>query len=710
MEITLNSVWTTNDTDVLKTGLYRILGIYSDTDTIILFELQDNRANKPFFFSLRRFILLVKTRIVIRTTYALPLYMLVDEDSLDQKSKNKRDENYNLILPIIQEGNFLYDFTSSLRSPILTRHASNAGVNPQHLRLLLARYWRYGQNIYALLPAYSRSGAPGKERNPDTIPLGKKKKNRVLPMQRASTYILKNEDKKNIIRTIKKYYLKVGGFSLARTYEEYLKDFFRDEIEVSRAANKAPCIPSLRQFRYWGKKRIPQEKRIRARSTKSNFMLNKRARLGSTANTSTLPGDVFEIDATVADVHLVSSLNKTNVIGRPTIYTVVDRATRMVTGVHVSLYHASWRAARQALANCFMPKKEFCRLFGINISERDWPCSHVPVKLVCDNGEMIGLKPQDVVTPITTLEFAPGYRADKKSIVERRFGILNREAIHPLLGSTRGGLIVKGEPVPTSRACLTLQEVTKTIILAILEHNQAIFKELAYINPLLIEHDLNISPLNSWLISLKNSRFSARTIMEDEVISRLLPPERVSITPGGLQYNNLYYECEEDLASVARVFGQSSCEARIDDNCVDFIYVRLDKNKPFTRHALLEKSNILKGMPHLDADTLADWVDLRSEKSPVTASSYIVKEFSETLQETGLQRLNTLKPHNSTRTKNITENKREELRKNAALPVEKVHSTHQLPLENITLLPGPKEKEKWLATKNNQNDIKGEKK
>lgn len=710
MEITLNSVWRTNDTDVLKTGLYRILGMNGDTDTIILFELQDNRANKPFFFSLRRFILLVKTRIVVRTTYALPLYMLVDEDSLDQKSKNKRDENYSLILPLIQDGNFLYDFTSSLRSPILTRHASDAGVNPRHLRLLLARYWRYGQNIYALLPAYSRSGAPGKERNPDTIPLGKKKKNRVLPMQRASTYILKSEDKKNIIRTIKKYYLKVGGFSFSRTYEEYLKDFFRDEIEHARALNKAPCIPSLRQFRYWGKKRIPQEKRIRARSTKSYFMLNQRARLGSAANTNTLPGDVFEIDATVADVHLVSSLNKTSVIGRPTIYTVVDRATRMVTGVHVSLYHASWRAARQALANCFMPKKEFCRLFGINISERDWPCSHVPVKLVCDNGEMIGLKPQDVVTPITTLEFAPGYRADKKSIVERRFGILNRETIHPLLGSTRGGLIVKGEPVPTSRACLTLQEVTKTIILAILEHNQAIFKELAYINPLLIEYDLNISPLNSWLISLKKSRFSARTIMEDEVISRLLPPERVSITPGGLQYNNLYYECEEGLASAARVFGQSSCEARIDDNCVDFIYVRLDKNKPFTRHALLEKRYILKGMPHLDADTLADWVDLRSEKSPVTASSYIVKEFSEALQETGLQRLNNLKPHNSTRIKNITENKREELRKNAVFPGEKDHSTHQLPPENITLLPGPKEKEKWLATKNNRNDVKGEKK
>lgn len=710
MDITLNSVWKTTDTDALRTGLYRILYMNGDIDTVILFELEDNRASKPFFFSLQRFHLLVKTRVVVRSTFALPLYMQVDEDSLNQKSKSRRDENYRLIQPLIQNVNFVYDFTSSKRSPLLTRYAAEVGVNPRHLRLLLARYWRYGQNSYALLPAYSCSGAPGKERNPDTIPLGKKKKNRVLPMQRASTYILKSDDKKNIIRTLKKYYLKVGGFSLTRTYAEYLKDYFRDEIEHARAANQPPCIPSLRQFRYWVKKRIPQEKRIRARATKSYFMLNQRARLGSAANTSTLPGDVFEIDATVADVHLVSSLNKTKVIGRPTIYTVVDRATRMVTGVHVSLYHASWRAARQALANCFMPKKEFCMLFGISITERDWPCSHVPVKLVCDNGEMIGLKPQDVVTPITTLEFAPSYRADKKSIVERRFGILNREAIHPLLGSTRGGLVVKGEPVPASRACLTLQEVTKTIILAILEHNQAIFKELAYINPLLIEHDLKMSPLNSWLISLKKSRFSARAIMQDEVISRLLPPERVSITPGGLQYNNLYYECEEGLASAARVFGQSSCEARIDDNCVDFIYVRLDKNKPFTRHALLEKRNIFKSMPHLDADALADWVDLHSEKSPVTTTSYIVKEFSEALQETGMQRLNNLKLHNSARTKNIKENKREELSKNEVLRGVKDHSLLQQPQEKIPLLPGPKEKEEWLATKNNQYDAKEEKK
>lgn len=710
MVIIKNSVWEISDTDDLKNGLYRVLDLNADLDIVILFELQDKRISKPFSFSLRRLGLMVRTRTAVHSSYALPVYMLVDEEYINKKSKNKRNENYQLIQPLIKDKDFLFEYTLLLRSPALSRYASRMGVNSQHIRLLLTHYWRYGQNIYGLLPAYPHSGAPGKERKTNTVPLGKSKKNRVLPMQRASTFIVKDTDKKNIIKSLKKHHLKVGGLSLARTYRVFLMDFFRDEIELAEQENRVTCVPSLRQFRYWGEKLVPGREAIRTKTTESNFLLNQRAHQGSAADTRTLAGDAFEIDATVADVHLVSSLNKKNVIGRPTIYTVVDRATRMITGVHVSLYHASWRAARQALANCFMSKKHFCKLFGISITEREWPCSHVPVKLVCDNGEMIGLKPQDVVTPMTTLEFAPSYRADRKSIVERRFGILNEGAIHSLLGSTRGGYIVKGEPSPTSRACLTLQEVTKTIILAILEHNQSIFKELAYINPLLIEHDLKMSPLNSWQISLKKSRFTARTIREDEVISRLLPPERVSITSGGLKYNNLYYECEDDLASAARVFGQSSCEARIDDNCVDYIYVRLDKNKPFTRHRLLEKRNIFKGLPHLEADVLADWADLLSEKSPVAIASFAAKDFSETLQETGLQRLSTLKKHNRARTRNIIDNRREELKNTTGIPEQEPRQHPHFSAENIPLLPGPEEKEKWLATKSMREHPRGDKK
>lgn len=710
MGITKNSVWESKNSDALKQGVYRVLYIDVDQDVIILFELQERRISKPFIFSFQRFSIMVKTQTVVRARFALPVYMLVDEDDIDPLSKRRRDENYQLILPLISDNRFLLEYAGSKRSTALIQYASDKDVNSLHIRMLLVLYWRYGQNIYSLLPAYSRSGAPGKERKTPAVPLGSKKKNRVLPMQRASTFILRDADKKNIVKSLRKYYLKVNGHSLAETYKKYTSEFFRDETERARLANDVPHIPSPRQFQYWSKKLITTGTRIRSKSTATNFLQNQRARTGSAANISTLPGDVFEIDATVADVHLVSALNKTSVIGRPTIYTVVDRATRMITGVHVSLYHASWRAARQALANCFMPKKNFCRLFGINISERQWPCSHIPVRLICDNGEMIGLQPQDKVTPMTTLEIAPVYRADRKSVVERRFGILNQKAIHPLLGSTRGGKIIKGEPKPTSRACLTLQEVTRTIILAILEHNQSIFKELAYINPLLIEHDLAMSPLNSWKISLKKSRFSAHSINEDEVISRLLPPEQVCITPGGLQYGNLFYECDEDLASAARVFGQSRCDARIDDNCVDYIYVRLDKNKPFSRHRLLEKRNIFQGMPHLESDVLADWIDLQYEKSPVTPVTHLLNDYAEKLNETGLQRLSALREQNRSRTKNISVNKKEELRRNTGAPEPDSPRPSLIAVENITLLPGPAEKERWLATQKGHKDTREDKK
>lgn len=708
MNIVRNTVWRIDNSEDMNEGLYRVLEFDVDLDAVILFKIQNKRTSKPFVFSFKEFSLMVKTREIVSVEYANPPYMLNDESKIDEKSRKKRNEDLRLIYPLISNDQFLIKYAMSARSTIVEKYAKENNTDHQKIRMLLTKYWRYGQDPYALLPAYPNSGGTGKQRKPGNTSLGNTKKNRILPKKRNQPFILSDVDKANMAKSIKKYHLKVNGLSLEKTYKKYRNRYFRHELERADKEGIPPYTPSIRQFRYWKLKIISRQKEITSKSTKNKYLLTQRALLGSAANKGTLPGDVFEIDSTVADVHIISSLNMSKVIGRPTVYTVVDRATRMIVGMHVSLYHASWRAARQALANCFMPKKEYCRLFGVKITEREWPCSHVSLKLMCDNGEMIGLKPQDVVTPMTALEFAPSNRGDRKSIVESRFHILNQEAIHSLLGTTRGGKIVRGEPDPTSRACLTLTEVTKALILAVLEHNQSIFEELAYINPLLIEHDLKMSPLNSWNISLKSGRFSARKISTDEVISRLLPPENVSITPGGLKYNNLYYDCDQQLASSARVFGHSTCEARIDENSADYIYVRLDKNSGFTKHFLLEKRSIFNGLPHMEADVLADWVDFQKELSPVTMSSFAVDEHLETLNKTGLLRLEELKPHKNKRTKNIRQSRKEELDALYGVTEEARKKEFTLPsAENVVLLPGRKAKEEWLATKKNTYDPEG---
>jgi hypothetical protein len=96
------------------------------------------------------------------------------------------------------------------------------------------------------------------------------------------------------------------------------------------------------------------------------------------------------------------------------------------------------------------------------------------------------------------------------------------------------------------------------------------------------------------MISLKHGRFSARAVGADEVIARLLIPVNANITAGGIQYNNLFYECDPEIASGVRVFGRTTCEARIDDNCVDYIYVRFDKNSIFKNITYLRKEMYLK--------------------------------------------------------------------------------------------------------------------
>lgn len=206
--------------------------------------------------------------------------------------------------------------------------------------------------------------------------------------------------------------------------------------------------------------------------------------LGYAAQDDLVPGSCFEIDATVADVYIVSSFGEQYILGRPTIYSIADRGDAYGSWTACLLYYASWRAARQALVNCFSPKSEYCAQYGISIDESEWPCAHVPRRFICDNGEMIGLKPQEKAVPFTELSFAPSYRPDYKSFVERRFKILNDSLIH-LTGRDRRKWwrVVRGDRDPRKDSKHTLYEVTM-LIDAALEHNRTIQKSLAFTRPL----------------------------------------------------------------------------------------------------------------------------------------------------------------------------------------------------------------------------------
>jgi hypothetical protein len=667
MELSKNSVWQLSGSGIAEDGLYRILDVMDDVETVILFPLHNpSRTVRPIAVSIQFFVEQLKNKFVIKAEYIVPNYLLVAEDEITKESIERRDKNYDLIKNIVVDRIFLFDFATKKRVPHLAVYAGKVGLDRKSLSRLLTLYWRYGQSKMALLPAFSRSGGFGKDKSSTNKPLGSPKQPRTLAIERAAKYILSDTDKNKFRKALKKYFLRESGLSLAKTYKKLLADSYSDEIILADACSRPPLIPTKKQFSYWSKKLFTKEHIIKRRTTESDYLKNKRGLLGSVIQDSFLPGTHFEIDATVADVHIVSALGSQHVLGRPTIYIVVDRASRMIVGMHVSLYYASWRAARQALANCFLPKSNYCKEFGIDIDDSEWPCAHIPKELVCDNGEMIGVEPKKILTPMTKLSFTPPYRPDRKGVVEKRFDILNKQAIHELLGTTKGGNVIRGSRDPRKDAIYTLGEVTTEIIKAVREHNCSILDDLAFSSPLLVENDLSPTPINYWKIHIAKHKHELQSAVPDEVIARLLPPTEVSMTRSGISFNGLYYSCAEiddrDLSSIARTSGQWRLDARVDENTTNHIYVRLDKNKGFTRCDLLPRSRMFKDKSMYESDFIQDWLDAKKELAPISVASIDDhKHRQQVTHDAKLRRDNADKMTFIERTKNVRQNRIDEL-------------------------------------------------
>lgn len=539
MKIIRNSVWFTQNMVGLNDAVYRVLQLYADAGSMILYELNNGKTTRPKFFYIEQFSRGIQEGLIQPFDDQIPLWMLATEDKIPEKHRSRRDKNYAMVRPLLDDPDFLFMFTINQRSTLLRQYTRENGISYSSVKKLLNLCWKYGRGKQSLLPAYARSGGLGSEKNISSLPIGRMKKGRVLVDGRAPVYIMRKQDSDNIRKVLVTDYLKPDGKNLAKCWNIFLGKYFPEA--ASMTTENAVPFPSYTQFRYSTRKLFALDEIARRRATERDFLLNKRALPGSSANIDTLPGEFYEIDATVADVHLISEFGS-RLIGRPTVYLIADRASRMITGMHVSYLYASWRAAAQALANCFQPKEEFCKIFGVNnISNARWPCSHVPIKLVCDNAEMLGLKSQNTVVPFTELQFVPAYRPDLKNIVESRFGILNRMQIHKLLGTTRGGNLVRGEEDPKARACYTLRQFTEIMIRAVDEYNHALNEELLYINPLLLEKNLAATPINSWNISLSSFRFGGYKVTEQEVVSRLLYADEASITGKGIKYFNRYY-------------------------------------------------------------------------------------------------------------------------------------------------------------------------
>lgn len=496
MQIEVNSVWLVSSLDGSVDGLYRVLAIYSEIDLLIMFLITDDKKlERPISVPLSSFVDLVKQKLITVSEYELPAYLSCTDEDIPKAQLLKRDKAYQMIFDLVSSPYFLLDLVTNSRSKLLVTQAKKQKSYVQKIYRSLNLFWKYGQEPNALLPSYKLSGGLGKER-----PAGNVKRGRPVQIATPTFSVFggvntKEDDKTKIQKAMRKFGLKGRKVPFSKVYEQMLKEFYSEELLLAESEQREPIVLGYRSFLYWAKKLIPQNELIRRQTNKGDFERNRRGLIGSATDHTEVPGSCFELDATVLDVHIVSEFQRNHVLGRPTLYCLVDKESRMIVGLHVSMEYASWRAGRQALVNAFTSKKQYCERYGIEIEESDWPCQHIPQRLLCDRGEFICKDAEQLAVPlIGHLSIAPPYRADWKGTVERRFKILNDTLVHQLMGTTRGRHFIRGDKDPRLDAALTLNEVTKMLIDAVLEHNSSIFESLAAQTTLLIEFDLKPTP------------------------------------------------------------------------------------------------------------------------------------------------------------------------------------------------------------------------
>ncbi|MGB5885321.1 MAG: Mu transposase C-terminal domain-containing protein [Acinetobacter venetianus] len=450
----------------------------------------------------------------------------------DSISQLKRDENYNLIRTIIDHEQF---YIPSIRSSLINEIINNKKSTKQTIYRLLRQYWQRGQTPNALIPNYQNSGAKGSKK------VARQKLGRKRTHKEGTGAIITQEIERLFHLTISKYLLSNKKYSLKYANREFQKLYRTLHPDIPENE-----YPTLRQFQYFYHREYNPVTRLQKRSNDIEYSKDLR-QLHSTVNTQVLgPGSRYEIDATIADIYLVSNLDRSRIIGRPTIYFVIDVFSRMVTGLYIGLENASYKTSIQALYCAFTDKVALCKKYGIDITYENWPCIGLPDAILADRAELFGHQVENLEKSFSIrLENAPPYRGDLKPIVESRFKLIQAEfkpfakgVVQDVITKKRGGKDYRLD------ATLNLDEFTKIILLSVLKYNQ--FHQISnYDRDIDLPHDLPAVPMALWNWGIQHRTGKLRTASDQAVYVALLPREKATLSNRGLKIFGVTYTCPE---------------------------------------------------------------------------------------------------------------------------------------------------------------------
>ena len=519
----INDVYKLQDKSfrILKMTLYHIAWIDIDSPSANPFLIEKNELIQSIE---------ANEAELIEDPFADIALMKVVEGSIQQQ---KRDAGMALIKPLITHDQF---FDPSIRFDLVKRILEQQKSSHQTIYRLARRYWQRGQIPNALIPSYQNSGAKGSKRVAKDKKLGRPRK--LMP----GTGALIDVNIERLFRiNINKYMLTKDKYSLGYAYRKFYTMYHSLFPDVPDTE-----IPSIWQFKHFYGREFPKVTQLTARSNPILYNKDIRA-LHSTVNTQVLgPGSRYEIDATIADIYLVSDSDRACIVGRPTIYFVVDVFSRMVVGFYIGFENASYVTAMQALQVAMTDKVELCKQYGYEVTSEEWPCIGLPDAILADRGELLGHQIEALEHSFSIrIENTAPYRGDLKPIVERYFRTAQAKfkpfaqgVVQPLKEKKRGGSDYRLD------ATLTIHDFKQIIIGSILTYNLT-HQLKKYDRDIDMPTDLPLVPIHLWNWGIQHRVGRLKQVSEKALSFALLPKTKAILSDLGLKVFGVFYYCAE---------------------------------------------------------------------------------------------------------------------------------------------------------------------
>jgi putative transposase len=573
-------------------SLKRVVARNNDETTLYMIDVFDLKA-WPIKIAAKKFQIDLERKVFVPIPLEDDPYSFLRQQSEQFRVSDiaVRDRRWDLLQKMLElspTGELLHSKTRGL---IISKVAKESNCSHPILRQILRLYWQRGMSKNALMGGYRNSGAKNQARKM-TVKNGKRSKREIVE-GRTITPPLTEVDEAIFLWGIKKYYLTRDKKTLKSVFDEILKKHYSQRIYNLETGNfeKLDLFdetkrPSFNQFTYfYNKTRDPVKEKI-FREGYKRYCLRYRAVLSDSIIFALGPLSVGQIDATQANLYLVSRILRSSVVGRPTVYILYDVFSHLIVGYVLTFGYPSWHVGAGTFITMFTEKDVLCKKYGVAFNPDEWP--HVPGemfhKIVADGGEFESINADYLINALnTTVTNTSPYRADDTGGVERVLWTIEQECFRFLPGYIHHHT-ERGDADSRLSACLTLPELNKILTEYIIYYNNYRWMRHYPLSEPMLADEISPFPADIWRWGMKNITGSAPYFPPQEVRRNILPFVNGSITEKGIYFRGIYYTCDaaerRQLFSLARIDGRKPVKMVIDLSDTSQIFVELDKSQP----------------------------------------------------------------------------------------------------------------------------------